>query len=237
MPTPCTALPCCLPPASRRSAALGGTLLGLALGTLGSAAIAQSGASGDDLDAVTAQAVQSNSQATSIDQRALLDDARIGANPQPFGFSATASTTGGGIHTMLWLSRGAWSLGMGWQQAAVERACSADSGPAAVLACAPPARDATLRVGMGLRAGAHTQLSWDLPLGTGTRADSGLGTGAEMPAATGTRDLRVGLSFATRAPVADLRHGNLMKVELTRQTALALRPRAGRWTISLTSRW
>ena len=53
----------------------------------------------------------------------------------------------------------------------------------------------------------------------------------------GARQMRVVLALVPQDPYADLRRGLLTKIELSGQTTLALRPRAGRFGVLLTSQW
>ena len=103
--------------------------------------------------------------------------------------------------------------------------------PGAPGAATPSAPDAGLLVGLlvGPRsaAGSRVHLTWQAPLG---RPGSPYG---EVQA----RQVRVASAPLPQEPYADLRRGLLTKVELSGQTALALRPRGGRFGALLTSHW
>jgi len=51
------------------------------------------------------------------------------------------------------------------------------------------------------------------------------------------RDVRMGLVFRQADPLQELRRGLLLKVELSQQTTLAIKPRAGRVGILMSSSW
>lgn len=131
----------------------------------------------------------------------------------------TLSTPTVATQTVLWAGQSRLWFGLGVQQ----RAPSLLPGLPGSLANG----DASLLVGLGLDAGSRTRLTWQTPL---VRAD-----GSEMRGLP--RQLRVGLVFTLRDPYADLRRGMLTKIELSAQTAVALRSRGGRLGLTLTSQW
>ena len=51
------------------------------------------------------------------------------------------------------------------------------------------------------------------------------------------RDVRLGLEFRKTDAFSDLRRGALMKLELSRETTLSLKPRGGRVGLTLSSHW
>ena len=97
--------------------------------------------------------------------------------------------------------------------------------PGAPGAATPSAPDAGLLVGPRSAARSRVHLTWQAPRG---RPDSPYG---EVQA----RQVRVASAPLPQEPYADLRRGLLTKVELSGQTALALRPRGGRFGALLTS--
>ena len=131
----------------------------------------------------------------------------------------TLTTPTGATQTVLWAGQSRLWWGLGVQQRAPS-----------LLPALPGSLangDAGLLVGLGLDAGSRTRLTWQTPL---VHADR-----SEMRGQP--RQLRVGLVFTLRDPYADLRRGMLTKIELSGQTALALRSRGGRLGLTLTSQW
>ena len=94
--------------------------------------------------------------------------------------------------------------------------------------------DAALMVGMGVNLGSAssnpTRLSWQAPIATTTSNASVLGETLKPQA-------RVGLSFASQDRFAALRRAGALKVELTSQTAVAFKPRRGKFNVTLMSQW
>lgn len=137
------------------------------------------------------------------------------ARPALDAGTASSLTT----QTMVWAGGPRLSMGLGIEQRA------------APLLARPPGSlvtdDAGLLIGLGLDAGSHTRLTWQTPL---LRTDGGNAAGVR-------RQMRMGLVFTLRDPYADLRRGMLTRVELSGQTALALRSRGGRVGLTLTSQW
>ena len=133
------------------------------------------------------------------------------ARPAPYGGSTITN------QTMLWTGGPRLSLGLGIAQRA-----------APLLPRTPAATgDAGLLIGLGLNTVGRTRLIWQTPL---LRADGSDTAGA-------ARQMRMGLVFSLHDPYADLRRGMLTRIELSGQTALALRSRGGRLGLALTSRW
>ena len=80
---------------------------------------------------------------------------------------------------------------------------------------------------VGVPVGQLGQLRWQAPL-----------TSPAVPGLDSTpRQMRVSLALTASDPYADLRRGLLTRVELSGQTTLSLRPRAGKVMLHLTSRW
>jgi len=124
--------------------------------------------------------------------------------------------------TMLWARRAGWSAGVGveqrWQP------------PPGSDAFAPSLHNGSgMLVGLELATSERSSLVWQTPL---LRADDGRDDG-ERP----TPQMRVGLNFHSRDPYADLRLGALMRFDLSGQTKFSLRPRHGRLSLVVTSRW
>lgn len=121
---------------------------------------------------------------------------------------------------MLWSSHGALHLGLGVQQpmAATGSAAMADGGR--------PLQAPRLLLGASLDTSGTTQLQWRTPLRTSLVSD------AEEP-----RLMEVSLVLKPQDPLAHLRRGSLMKLELGGQTQLSLRPRGGKVMLRLTSQW
>lgn len=138
----------------------------------------------------------------------------------PDGSSLTTfTTTTVATQTVLWAGQSRLWWGLGVQQRVPS-----------LLPALPGSLangDAGLLVGLGLDAGSSTRLTWQTPL---VRAD-----GIDLRGLP--RQLRVGLVFTLRDPYADLRRGMLTKIELSGQTAVALRSRGGRLGLTLTSQW
>ena len=127
--------------------------------------------------------------------------------------------------TMLWAHRPGWALGLGieerrrYEQQALLRGLSSQG--------------AGLLLGLSLATSERTQLVVQTPL-LATPARFGpydLANSAEP------RQLRLGLVFHKSDRLADLRRGLLMKVELSGQTTLSVKPRAGRIGFTIASQW
>lgn len=146
------------------------------------------------------------------------DNLPIGGVLDGTGLTPLSSSTVA-TQTVLWVGQSRLWWGLGVQQ----RAPSLLPGLPGNLANG----DAGLLVGLGLDAGSRTSLTWQTPL---VRAD-----GSDLKGLP--RQLRVGLVFTLRDPYADLRRGMLTKIELSAQTAVALRSRGGRLGLTLTSQW
>lgn len=128
-----------------------------------------------------------------------------------------------GSRTMLWSRNGALpsalQLGMG-----VEQAVPAPPGSTAALGA--PAQPRVL-VGAALDTSATTQLTWRTPLQPSWSSEA-------QPA----RTMEFSLVLKPQDALANLRRGSLMKMELSGQTQLSLRPRGGgRIALQLTSKW
>jgi hypothetical protein len=125
--------------------------------------------------------------------------------------------------SMLWAGPGALRLGLGVQQnAGVLR------GGATFTESGRPLQAPQLLVGASLDTSSTTQLRWHAPV----RPAVSLVREAEEP-----RVMEVSLVLKPQDPLANLRRGSLMKLELGGQTQLALRPRGGKVMLRLTSSW
>lgn len=139
----------------------------------------------------------------------------IPISSNPMDGAGSAVTT----QSMVWTGGSRLSLGLGIEQRAVP-----------LLPRMPGSLvngDAGLLIGLGLATGSRTRLTWQTPLLRGDGAD----------AAGAPRQMRMGLVFTLHDPYADLRKGLLTRIELSGQTALALRSRGGRLGLTLTSQW
>jgi len=131
--------------------------------------------------------------------------------------------------TMLWAHRGAWAAGIGVEQRQrYERGAQGLS----------PMQESGMLVGVSLSTGDNSRLFMQLPL-SNARWPSALpnGRSADEALFNEQRQLRMGLVFQKNDQLADLRRGLLMKVELSGQTTLSIKPRAGRIGVTLASRW
>lgn len=131
-----------------------------------------------------------------------------------------------GTRTMLWSRNGAMQFGVGveqagWQPASVATAAAV---PTAATGRVQPAR---VVLGASVDTTATTQLRWQTPLPASPAHD-----------ATQAQVMEFALVLKPRDSLAALRRGTLMKLELSGQTQLALRPRGGgRMALTLTSKW
>lgn len=130
--------------------------------------------------------------------------------------------------TMLWARRERLGLGFGVEQR------WPPVGMAPAHAAAPAGRDAGMRVGLSWATGESSQITWSAPLLPQRLGDGGAWPGVDRPA---ERDLRLGLEFRKTDALANLRRGTLLKLELSRETTLSLKPRGGRLGLTLTSHW
>ena len=87
-----------------------------------------------------------------------------------------------------------------------------------------------LVVGFGWATGRNSSVSWELPV-PNTRS----GTLADAP--TADHGNSRALSFQGRNALADLPRGGILKIQMSAQTALALRTRRGALGVMLSSRW
>lgn len=140
---------------------------------------------------------------------------------RPGAGSLSMGIPGRAVQTMVWAMRPALQLGLG---VVVEQRWTPPGAPGPV---SPSTQDAHLLVGLRLDAGPRAYLVWQAPL---WRPESQNG-------AIQARQMRVALALLPQDPYADLRRGLLIKVELSGQTTLALRPRGGHFGVLLTSHW
>jgi len=124
--------------------------------------------------------------------------------------------------SMLWAGPGALQLGLGVQQNSnLSRGnLATDSGR--------PLQAPQMVVGASLDTSSTTQLRWHTPV----RPAASLVREAEEP-----RVMELSLVLKPQDPLANLRRGSLMKLELGGQTQLAVRPRGGKVMLRLTSQW
>jgi hypothetical protein len=124
--------------------------------------------------------------------------------------------------SMLWAGPGALQLGLGVQQ-------NADLGRSTMATdSGRPLQAPQMVLGASLDTSASTQLRWHTPI----RPAASLVREAEEP-----RVMELSLVLKPQDPLANLRRGSLMKLELGGQTQLALRPRGGKVMLRLTSQW
>jgi hypothetical protein len=124
--------------------------------------------------------------------------------------------------SMLWAGPGSLQLGVGVQQNAnlARGTIAVDSGR--------PFQAPQMVLGASLDTSSTTQLRWHAPV----RPAASLVREAEEP-----RVMELSLVLKPQDPLANLRRGSLMKLELGGQTQLAVRPRGGKVMLRLTSQW
>ena len=142
---------------------------------------------------------------------------------QPRAYDPSLRSGSTAQRSMLWAGPGALQLGLGVQQNAnlSRGAGTTDSG----RPFAPP----QMVLGASLDTSSTTQLRWHTPV---RPAAVSLVREAEEP-----RVMELSLVLKPQDPLANLRRGSLMKLELGGQTQLALRPRGGKVMLRLTSQW
>lgn len=124
--------------------------------------------------------------------------------------------------TMVWARLQPLRLGIGVEQQRLP------GGPARLTGADPaPRGSARLTMGVSVKAGASSRLSWQTQWPQSRAADDD-GLGAEQ---------RPGWSLRQRDPVATLRAGSLFKAQLGDQTVVTLRPRRGQAVVTLQHRW
>lgn len=151
--------------------------------------------------------------------------ATAGSTPMADALTGQSQTA---RQTMLWAVHPS-GLGLGF---GVEQRSSAFGSLAAQrLSFDPTTRQAGMLMGLSVATGKHSYLTLQTPLLTST---------ARAPPEEGllqqdARQLRMGLVFQTRNKYADLRQG--LRMELSAQTTLSVRPRSGRLGFTLHSSW
>jgi hypothetical protein len=142
--------------------------------------------------------------------------------PQPRAYDPTLRTGSMAQRSMLWAGPGALQLGLGVQQ-------NADLGRSTMATdSGRPLQAPQMVLGASLDTSSTTQLRWHTPI----RPAASLVREAEEP-----RVMELSLVLKPQDPLANLRRGSLMKLELGGQTQLALRPRGGKVMLRLTSQW
>jgi hypothetical protein len=124
--------------------------------------------------------------------------------------------------SMLWAGPGSLQLGLGVQQG------SSLGRSAVAIDAGRPLQAPQMVVGASLDTSSTTQLRWHAPV----RPAASLVRENEEP-----RVMELSLVLKPQDPLANLRRGSLMKLELGGQTQLALRPRGGKVMLRLTSQW
>lgn len=125
--------------------------------------------------------------------------------------------------TMLWAGRGAFAVGLGVEQR-WRRPLNGADGEAL-----PGEGDLMLGLAVSPTNRTRFSLQWPSPPEAPRTAGSLIAPSA--------RQVRLALTFKRSDPYATLRSGALTKLEISSQTALALRARGGRVGVALTSRW
>ena len=124
--------------------------------------------------------------------------------------------------SMLWAGAGSLQLGLGVQQSSSPLPSTMASEPGR------PQQAPQLLLGASLDTSSTTQLRWHTPV----RPAASLVREADEP-----RVMELSLVLKPQDPLANLRRGSLMKLELGGQTQLSLRPRGGKVMLRLTSQW
>jgi hypothetical protein len=124
------------------------------------------------------------------------------------------------VNTTLWARRQNLAVGVGVEQTPVQTGVS-NLGPTPVAA----GMAQTLVLGVGYTPTSTTRVAGELPL-----AAPGA-TAAETPKP------RLSMAFRPTNAMNNLAHGTLFKMEISRQTALSVRPRGGNVVLVVQSRW
>lgn len=141
---------------------------------------------------------------------------------QPRAYDPTLRSGSTAQRSMLWAGPGPLQLGLGVQQ-------NADFGRSMMATdSGRPSQAPQMLFGASLDTSSTTQLRWHTPV----RPAASLVREAEEP-----RVMELSLVLKPQDPLANLRRGSLMKLELGGQTQLALRPRGGKVMLRLTSQW
>lgn len=139
---------------------------------------------------------------------------------QRVGDNAQSAPSTGITQTFLWSRRQSLLVGVGLEQAAVPES------PFALASGVSDRRGAgNLIVGVGVATSPASRVTWELPINPSVRG------GDSLSAA------RIGLAFQHRSNAAEFRSATQLKLELSKQTNIALRPRAGRVAVTLHSSW
>jgi hypothetical protein len=122
--------------------------------------------------------------------------------------------------TMVWSRLQPLRLGVGVEQ-------RLQGGPAGLNSVdTVPRSSALLTMGVSVKTGASSRLSWQTQWPQSRVADDGLGA-----------ERRPGWSLRQRDPLATLRAGSQFKAQLSDQTVVTLRPRRGQAVVTLQHRW
>ena len=146
----------------------------------------------------------------------------------PLAGVPAAQSSGAVTQTMLWARRERLGLGFGVEQRWAPVASLANPFPAPAAT-----RDAGMLVGLSWATGESSQVTWATPLLPPRSAGMAWAGAEKWP----EREMRLGLDFRKRDPYAELRRGALMKFEVSRDTTVSVKPRHGRLSFTLASRW
>lgn len=179
------------------------------------------GAALADVPGIAANAIASTAELGNNELTVDVDAVMVDLTPQrPTRELLSPGTQyGAGTRTMAWSRSGAMQFGVG-----VEQPWAGSQTPT-MPGLAPQPR---LVLGASVDTSANTQLRWRTPLPATLAREA-----TQQP-----QLMEVSLVLKPTDALANLRRGSLMKLELSGQTQLSLRPRGGgRMALTLTSKW
>lgn len=180
------------------------------------------GAAMADVPGIAANAIASNPTTPGGNELTVdVDAVMVDLTPQrpTRELLSPATQYGAGTRTMAWSRNGAMQFGVG-----VEQPWPGSQTPT-MPGLAPQPR---MVLGASVDTGANTQLRWRTPLPATLAREA-----TQQP-----QLMEVSLVLKPTDALANLRRGSLMKLELSGQTQLSLRPRGGgRMALTLTSKW
>lgn len=181
------------------------------------AAMAEAPSLAANAAAATAAATSSAGNELTVD----VDTVMVDLTPQrpTRELLSPATQYGAGTRTMAWSRSGAMQFGVGVEQA------WPNSQSTTMPGLAPQPR---LVLGASVDTSANTQLRWRTPLPANVAREA-----TQQP-----QMVEFSLVLKPTDALATLRKGSLMRLELSGQTQLSLRPRGGgRMALTLTSKW